>query len=53
MRIDVYAHYWTEKYLDPLIDLGKAGRGGAESVVCRRHELVRMTSCWVARVIAT
>jgi hypothetical protein len=79
MRIDVHAHYWTEEYLDLLIDLGKAARGGAGqimmhaawgpgpvshpgwtrypladgSVVGRCHELVRMTSCWVARVIAT
>jgi 6-methylsalicylate decarboxylase len=25
MRIDVHAHYWTEDYLDLLVDLGQAG----------------------------
>ncbi len=25
MRIDVHAHYWTEDYLDVLVDLGQAG----------------------------
>jgi hypothetical protein len=25
MRIDVHAHYWTEKYIDLLVDLGLAG----------------------------
>ncbi len=25
MRIDVYAHYWTEGYIDLLVDLGQAG----------------------------
>src|ERR1700751_41968 len=29
MRIDVHAHYWTEEYLDLLIDLGKADAGQA------------------------
>jgi hypothetical protein len=27
MRIDVQAHYWTEDYLDLLVDLGKADAG--------------------------
>src|SRR5260370_26949083 len=25
MRIDVHAHYWTEGYIDLLVDLGQAG----------------------------
>jgi len=25
MRIDVHAHYWTEDYIDLLVDLGQAG----------------------------
>src|ERR1700678_844764 len=25
MRIDVHAHYWTEDYIDRLVDLGLAG----------------------------
>jgi 6-methylsalicylate decarboxylase len=29
MRIDVHAHYWTEGYLDLLVDLGKADAGAA------------------------
>jgi 6-methylsalicylate decarboxylase len=29
MRIDVHAHYWTEDYLDLLIDLGKADADAA------------------------
>ena len=29
MRIDVHAHYWTDDYLDLLIDLGKADAGAA------------------------
>jgi hypothetical protein len=29
MRIDVHAHYWTEDYLDLLVDLGKADAGAA------------------------
>lgn len=40
MRIDVHAHYWTEDYLDLLIDLGKTdtdtqrglGAGGGEEL---------------------
>jgi 6-methylsalicylate decarboxylase len=28
MRIDVHAHYWTDDYLDLLVDLGKADAGG-------------------------
>ena len=27
MRIDVHAHYWTEDYLDLLVDLGKTDAG--------------------------
>ncbi len=29
MRIDVHAHYWTDDYLDLLVDLGKADAGAA------------------------
>jgi hypothetical protein len=25
MRIDVHAHYWTDDYIDLLVDLGQAG----------------------------
>jgi aminocarboxymuconate-semialdehyde decarboxylase len=32
MRIDVHAHYWTEDYLDLLIDLGRADAGAARSI---------------------
>src|SRR5271170_5055852 len=32
MRIDVHAHYWTEDYLDLLIDLGKADAGQARGI---------------------
>ena len=32
MRIDVHAHYWTEDYLDLLIDLGKADAGAARGI---------------------
>ena len=32
MRIDVHAHYWTEEYLDRLIDLGKADAGAARGL---------------------
>jgi 6-methylsalicylate decarboxylase len=32
MRIDVHAHYWTEEYLDLLIDLGKADAGAARGI---------------------
>jgi 6-methylsalicylate decarboxylase len=32
MRIDVHAHYWTEDYLDQLIDLGKADAGAARGI---------------------
>src|SRR5579863_7758920 len=43
MRIDVHAHYWTEDYLDLLVDLGKAdadmarglGAGGAAEMEAR------------------
>ncbi len=29
MRIDVHAHYWTDDYLDLLVDLGKSDAGAA------------------------
>jgi 6-methylsalicylate decarboxylase len=29
MRIDVHAHYWTEDYLDLLVDLGKTDTGAS------------------------
>ena len=32
MRIDVHAHYWTDDYLDLLVDLGQAGAGGARGL---------------------
>ncbi len=32
MRIDVHAHYWTEEYLDLLVDLGKADAGAARGI---------------------
>jgi len=32
MRIDVHAHYWTEDYLDLLVDLGKADAGAARGI---------------------
>jgi aminocarboxymuconate-semialdehyde decarboxylase len=32
MRIDVHAHYWTEEYLDLLVDLGKADTGAARGI---------------------
>jgi aminocarboxymuconate-semialdehyde decarboxylase len=43
MRIDVHAHYWTEDYLDLLVDLGKAdarmarglGAGGGADLEAR------------------
>jgi 6-methylsalicylate decarboxylase len=32
MRIDVHAHYWTDDYLDLLVDLGKAAAGAARGL---------------------
>ena len=32
MRIDVHAHYWTEDYLDLLVDLGQAGAGAVRGL---------------------
>jgi 6-methylsalicylate decarboxylase len=32
MRIDVHAHYWTEDYLDLLVDLGQAGADAARGI---------------------
>jgi aminocarboxymuconate-semialdehyde decarboxylase len=32
MRIDVHAHYWTEDYLDLLVDLGNADAGLARGI---------------------
>jgi predicted TIM-barrel fold metal-dependent hydrolase len=32
MRIDVHAHYWTEDYLDLLVDLGQVGAGAARGL---------------------
>ena len=32
MRIDVHAHYWTEDYLDLLVDLGKTDAGMARGI---------------------
>jgi hypothetical protein len=43
MRIDVHAHYWTNDYLDMLVELGKTdtdtqrgmGAGGGDDLVAR------------------
>jgi 6-methylsalicylate decarboxylase len=32
MRIDVHAHYWTDEYLDLLLDLGKSDAGEARGL---------------------
>jgi 6-methylsalicylate decarboxylase len=32
MRIDVHAHYWTDDYLDLLVDLGQADAGAARGL---------------------
>ena len=45
MRIDVHAHYWTDDYLDLLVDLGHADTGterglGAGAVRNLRHACV-------------
>jgi len=32
MRIDVHAHYWTDDYLDLLVDLGKADAGAVRGI---------------------
>ena len=32
MRIDVHAHYWTEDYVDLLVDLGQAGAGAVRGI---------------------
>jgi 6-methylsalicylate decarboxylase len=32
MRIDVHAHYWTEDYLDLLVDLGKTDAGAVRGI---------------------
>jgi 6-methylsalicylate decarboxylase len=32
MRVDVHAHYWTDDYLDLLVDLGKADAGAARGI---------------------
>ncbi len=32
MRIDVHAHYWTEDYLDLLVDLGKSDADAARGI---------------------
>jgi 6-methylsalicylate decarboxylase len=32
MRIDVHAHYWTDDYLDLLVDLGKSDAGAARGI---------------------
>jgi 6-methylsalicylate decarboxylase len=32
MRIDVHAHYWTEDYLNLLVDLGKSDAGTARGL---------------------
>jgi predicted TIM-barrel fold metal-dependent hydrolase len=32
MRIDVHAHYWTEDYIDLLVDLGQAGAVAARGL---------------------
>ena len=32
MRIDVHAHYWTDDYIDLLVDLGQAGAVAARGL---------------------
>jgi 6-methylsalicylate decarboxylase len=32
MRIDVHAHYWTEDYIDLLVDLGQAGAAAVRGI---------------------
>ena len=32
MRIDVHAHYWTEDYINVLVDLGQAGAVAARGL---------------------
>jgi aminocarboxymuconate-semialdehyde decarboxylase len=32
MRIDVHAHYWTEDYVDLLVDLGRADAGAVRGI---------------------
>ena len=32
MRSDVHAHYWTEDYIDLLVDLGQAGAVAARGL---------------------
>jgi predicted TIM-barrel fold metal-dependent hydrolase len=32
MRVDVHAHYWTDDYLNLLVDLGKADAGAARGI---------------------
>jgi aminocarboxymuconate-semialdehyde decarboxylase len=32
MRIDVHAHYWTEDYVDLLVDLGQAAAGAVRGI---------------------
>ena len=32
MRIDVHAHYWTDDYLDLLVELGQADAGAARGL---------------------
>ena len=32
MRIDIHAHYWTDDYLDLLVDLGKTDAGAARGL---------------------
>ena len=32
MRIDVHAHYWTDDYIDLLVDLGQAGASAARGL---------------------
>jgi 6-methylsalicylate decarboxylase len=39
VRIDVHAHYWTNDYLDLLIDLGKADAGAARGIGAGGAEL--------------
>jgi len=39
MRIDVHAHYWTEDYIDLLVDLGKADAGAVRGIGAGGGEL--------------
>jgi hypothetical protein len=55
MKIDVHAHYWTDDYLDMMVDLGKTdtgaqrglGAGGGEDLEARLRLMQR--AGWTCR----